>query len=199
VQSCAAQLEHPGNKTKSSRARPKDRTPPARAARPLEPPGAGLTPGHFCVFQRAKLHCPCVKKQANLLESRYTYTRAVVCCGFWFMSQQPNRNFTLSLAKKSFSLMSNQLKPCGCCGKPDAPVRCGVCKQMRYCGKECQKSHWAARSQGQLQEAPHSNSRMGVAAAVAQSLAFAVCSCRQSRGIVPSRNSCRPDELIRPL
>ena len=110
MQSCAAQLEHPGNKTKSSRARPKDRTPPARAARPLEPPGAGLTPGHFCVFQRAKLHCPCVKKQANLLESRYTYTRAVVCCGFWFMSQQPNRNFTLSLDKKSFSLMSNQLK-----------------------------------------------------------------------------------------
>ncbi|GAQ81064.1 hypothetical protein KFL_000690420 [Klebsormidium nitens] len=37
--------------------------------------------------------------------------------------------------KKDLSLCAN-------CGKPDAQSRCGRCRVLRYCSKECQTLHW---------------------------------------------------------
>ena len=32
--------------------------------------------------------------------------------------------------------------PCPTCGRPKAPLKCGRCRAVRYCDRQCQKLHW---------------------------------------------------------
>lgn len=37
---------------------------------------------------------------------------------------------------------------CGCCGEPNADMRCGRCQGMYYCSAECQRKDWKIHKQG---------------------------------------------------
>jgi len=45
---------------------------------------------------------------------------------------------------------------CAHCGKDDGPaeklVQCTACRQVRYCGKQCQRAHWYAAHQAQCKQ-----------------------------------------------
>ena len=47
---------------------------------------------------------------------------------------------------KRFGKRWRKFGPCAMCDKLGT-MRCGKCKQVHYCGRECQRQHWAAHKQ----------------------------------------------------
>ena len=80
-------------------------------------------------------------------ESEFIYGNQLIELNFVFVGMSiPNKKFeatsTVEGHRPDIS-KTNLSKICSKCGKLDSTFKCSKCKNVYYCSKECQISHWA--------------------------------------------------------
>ena len=62
------------------------------------------------------------------------------------IKKRSERQITQEEAKKLIAKATRKVGKCAQCNRP-GDQRCGKCKKVHYCSKECQKAHWATHKQ----------------------------------------------------
>lgn len=62
------------------------------------------------------------------------------------IKKRSESQITQEEAKKLIAKATRKVGKCARCNRP-GDQRCGKCKQLHYCSKECQKAHWATHKQ----------------------------------------------------
>ena len=62
------------------------------------------------------------------------------------IKKMSERQITQEEAKKLIAKATRKVGKCAQCNRA-GDHRCGKCKQVHYCSKECQKAHWATHKQ----------------------------------------------------